>query len=214
MNTMAFNPMAFNPMAFNPMAFNPITKRKITFGGRVYKSLISQGYTDEQLQVQEKVEEKVEDKHKMNEDVDRVIKIASNVVAEAFYQDRICQACLPASLILAEMLEKHGIKTQLVYGFSLITSSDRKCAARHVWLEYNGKSIDVGGMIFEKFMGVLLQHITNRKISTELPGDVSYMQINKDFETALEAIKKCGVDWYWNRAPYKLHEIHRRLCKC
>jgi hypothetical protein len=36
-------------MAFNPMAFNPITKRKITFGGRVYKSLISQGYTDEQL---------------------------------------------------------------------------------------------------------------------------------------------------------------------
>jgi hypothetical protein len=97
------------------------------------------------------------DENKVIDNKEKIIKIASNVVAEAFYQDRICQACLPASLILSEMLEKHGIKTQLVYGFSLVTS-DRKRAAQHVWLEYNGKSIDVGGMIFEKLVRERLKH--------------------------------------------------------
>jgi hypothetical protein len=169
------------------LAFNPITKRKISYGGRVYKSLISQGYTDEQLKYVGEVkseglpvnESKQVDENKVIDNKEKIIKIASNVVAEAFYQDRICQACLPASLILSEMLEKYGIKTQLVYGFSLVTL-DRKRAARHVWLEYNGKSIDVGGMIFEKFVRERLKYPVNRKISVELPGDVDEVYVDKE----------------------------------
>jgi hypothetical protein len=48
----------------------------------------------------------------------------------------------------------------------------------------------------------------------ELPSDADYVHVDKEFEKGLEAIKKSGVDWYWNGAPYKLHEIRRRLCKC
>lgn len=197
---------------------NPITKRKISFGGRVYKSLIKQGYTEAQLtrvggvEAEPKIDEAKLLEDKLIEHNEKIIKIATNVVVEAFYQAKICQACLPSSLILGELLHRYGIDTQLMCGYILV-NLDGKCAKRHVWLEYNGKIIDVGLMIFDKYVGEILTNMINRKISVALPDDGWYIEVDKTFEQTFEKIKKYGVEWYWGFAPYYLTKIRERLCR-
>lgn len=144
-----------------------------------------------------------------------------NKVCRVFYDNGIIHACLPASIILCEMLISKGIDAELRIGFATETELINM-AYRHVWVVVGEKCLDIGLEITRQ---TYPNYPSWYQLTATLPIDKGIKRLDmetkegiealNDFELALNDIRRKGTKVYWKKyATPKLRRMRNELFRC
>lgn len=147
-------------------------------------------------------------------------RLYTETICHVFHAQKMVQSCLPASIVLCEMLRARGVQAELCVGYAIET--DRiKMGYRHVWVQVDDEVFDPGLRITQMNYP---DYPTWYRLSATLPTDVTIRRLDMespaaaraagDLELALRDIKKKGTKVYWNKyASIKLKRIRKELSK-
>ncbi len=123
------------------------------------------------------------------------------LVAKNFHQYNLIKSCLPASIILSELLKVKGTSCNVAIGYAV--GKSLKLGFRHVWVVTSDmQELDVG-------LNITQLHDSSYPdwyyLSESFPSDYDRLDLestqdvinNDQFENALNIIKKSGTKSYW-----------------
>ncbi|KAJ2952145.1 hypothetical protein O0L34_g4425 [Tuta absoluta] len=135
----------------------------------------------------------------------KVIK-ASSIIAEEFIKGLMCGVCVPANVLLWEIMKENKVECALKLG----ELRYRNTRILHVWNEYDGEIFDPTTQIHQHFRPGKYNYVyteeTNPRITHEdCPMDMmiilSYVKITRTGDASK----------YWQAAPLHLQKIRNKV---
>lgn len=137
-------------------------------------------------------------------------------VAKLFNKANFIKSCLPASIVLSEVLNANDIPCYVAIGYAV--GKEIKRSFRHVWvIDARGNNYDVGQVLTQLHDPTypdwyeLSQTIPENHCRLDRESELDSK--NQDlFETALKAIQKSGTKLYWKKyATPSLRRLRKQI---
>lgn len=140
-----------------------------------------------------------------------VVQKVSDIVSVEFIKGRVCQACLPCSLMVFRELRKLGYpKPDIKIG--MLSYEGEVLTFMHVWLEVNGILIDPTTKITNTFYRgqfdetKLKYHVYGGAVPVTCPDQVAICEVVRNVKENEAYISK-----YFHDGPQYLKEIRRNV---